>query len=83
MLLWSKIFGSRLGAEVLSLVRIQTPVVTGAAVRISMTFLDPKADVDSAFEVQKYAERRDDMGRTMFAVMASARRKIRERDAKK
>ncbi len=61
----------------------ECPVVNGAAVRISMPFLDPKTYDDSAFEVQKYAESRDDIGRTMFAVMANARRKILERESKR
>ena len=59
------------------------PVVAGASLRISMTFLDPKSYDDGAFESMKYAERRDDIGRTFLAVMANARRKIQDRDSKK
>ena len=61
----------------------ECPVVPGASIRISMTFLDPKSYDDSVFESRKYAERRDDIGRTFLAVMANARRKIQERDSKK
>jgi arsenate reductase (thioredoxin) len=49
------------------------PFVKGAAVRISMPYLDPKIYDDSAFEAAKYAERRDDMGRLMLAVLMQAR----------
>ena len=59
------------------------PVVAGASIRISMTFLDPKAYDDGMFEKNKYAERRDDVGRTFLAVMANARRRIQERDSQK
>jgi hypothetical protein len=41
------------------------PNVAGAAIRISMPYLDPKLYDDSAFESAKYAERRDDIGRTI------------------
>ncbi|MFO0924860.1 MAG: hypothetical protein U0905_20530 [Pirellulales bacterium] len=54
----------------------ECPVVSGAAIRISMTFLDPKTYDDGLFEPKKYAERRDDIGRTFLAVMAQARSKI-------
>jgi arsenate reductase (thioredoxin) len=57
------------------------PHIAGAAYRISMTFLDPKAFDDSRFETQKYAERRDDIGRTFLAVMANARRKLHHKTA--
>lgn len=52
----------------------ECPMVSGAALRVSMTFLDPKWFDDGEFEPAKYAERRDDIGRTMLAVMAKARR---------
>ena len=61
----------------------ECPVVPGASIRISMTFLDPKSYDDGVFESRKYAERRDDIGRTFLAVMANARRKIQDRDSKK
>jgi hypothetical protein len=60
----------------------ECPVVAGASIRISMTFLDPKSYDDGAFESKKYAERRDDIGRTFLAVMATARRKIQDRDSR-
>jgi arsenate reductase len=53
------------------------PVVTGAVVRISMPYLDPKIYDGSAFETAKYAERRDDMGRLMLATMMQARHRLR------
>jgi arsenate reductase (thioredoxin) len=53
--------------------------VPGAALRLSMTFIDPKLYDDGNLETKKYAERRDDIGRTMLAVMAIARRRIQER----
>lgn len=52
------------------------PVVPGASLRISMIFLDPKSFDDGLYEGRKYAERRDDIGRTFLAVMANANRKI-------
>lgn len=52
------------------------PVVPGAAIRLPLKFLDPKSFDDSTFESSKYAERRDDIGRTIFAVMAEARRRL-------
>ena len=52
------------------------PFVKGAAVRVSMPYLDPKIYDGSAYESAKYAERRDDMGRLMLAVMMQARRGI-------
>lgn len=54
----------------------ECPIVTGASIRISMTFLDPKSYDDGFYESRKYAERRDDIGRTFLAVMANARSKI-------
>ncbi|MBL8855994.1 MAG: hypothetical protein JNK57_18655 [Planctomycetaceae bacterium] len=52
------------------------PQVASADLRVSLTFLDPKVFDESRFETFKYAERRDDIGRTFLAVMANARRKI-------
>ncbi len=52
------------------------PFVKGAALRLSMPFLDPKTYDGGAFESAKYAERRDDIGRVMLSVMLQARREI-------
>jgi hypothetical protein len=52
------------------------PNVAGAAVRISAPFLDPKTYDDGAYETAKYAERRDDLGRLMLAVMMQARHRL-------
>ncbi|HUY92347.1 MAG TPA: hypothetical protein VMV10_26635 [Pirellulales bacterium] len=52
------------------------PIVEGASRRISMPYLDPKAYDGGEYESAKYAERRDDMGRLMLAVMLKARRKL-------
>ena len=43
------------------------PFVKGAALRVSMPYLDPKIYDDSGFEAAKYAERRDDIGRLMLS----------------
>jgi hypothetical protein len=45
-------------------------------VRIAMPYLDPRLYDDSEFEARKYAERRDDIGRLMLAVMMQARRQL-------
>jgi arsenate reductase (thioredoxin) len=50
------------------------PFVKGATLRVSMPYLDPKIYDGSAYESAKYAERRDDMGRVLLAVMMQARR---------
>jgi hypothetical protein len=50
--------------------------VKGSALRISMTYLDPKIYDDSAYETARYAERRDDMGRLMLAVMMQSRQRL-------
>jgi hypothetical protein len=55
------------------------PFVRGAALRVSMPYLDPKIYDGSAFEAAKYAERRDDMGRLMLSVMMQARLADRKR----
>lgn len=52
------------------------PNVIGASRRISMPYLDPKVYDGSEYESAKYAERRDDIGRLMLAVMLKARRKL-------
>jgi hypothetical protein len=52
------------------------PVVRGSALRVSVPYLDPKIYDGGAFEAAKYAERRDDMGRLMLAVMMQARQQI-------
>ncbi|MGB2607564.1 MAG: hypothetical protein WBC80_01230 [Isosphaeraceae bacterium] len=52
------------------------PFVKGAALRVSMPYLDPKIYDGGAYEAAKYAERRDDMGRLMLAVMMQARQHI-------
>jgi len=49
------------------------PVVKGAALRVSMPYLDPKIYDDGAYESAKYAERRDDIGRLMLSVFAQVR----------
>ncbi len=54
------------------------PVVQGAALRVSMPYLDPKAYDDSPFEAAKYAERRDDIGRWMMSVMSQVRRTLKQ-----
>jgi arsenate reductase (thioredoxin) len=48
------------------------PFVKGAAVRVSMPYLDPKIYDGGSYESAKYAERRDDMGRLMLSVMMQA-----------
>jgi arsenate reductase len=52
------------------------PLVKGAAVRVSMPFLDPKIYDGGAFEEAKYTERRDDMARVMLSVMLQARKRL-------
>ncbi len=54
----------------------ECPLVKGAALRVSMPYLDPKSYDGGAYEGAKYAERRDDMGRLMLAVMMQARQRI-------
>jgi arsenate reductase len=50
------------------------PFVKGAALRVSMPYLDPKIYDGGVFETAKYAERRDDVGRLMLSVVMQARR---------
>jgi hypothetical protein len=52
------------------------PVVRGAALRISMPYLDPKIYDDGAYETLKYAERRDDIGRLVLCVMMQVRNRL-------
>lgn len=54
----------------------ECPAVAGASIRIPMPYLDPKMYDDSPYESAKYAERRDDLGRLMLAVMLKARRQL-------
>jgi arsenate reductase (thioredoxin) len=56
------------------------PFVKGADLRVSMPYLDPKIYDGSAFESAKYAERRDDIGRLLLAVMMQARKRIAAAD---
>ena len=49
------------------------PFVKGAALRLSMPYLDPKIYDGGAYESAKYAERRNDIGRLMLSVMVQAR----------
>jgi hypothetical protein len=55
------------------------PVVKGAALRVSMPYLDPKIYDDGAYEAIKYAERRDDIGRLMLGVMMQVRNRLASR----
>ncbi len=52
------------------------PLVKSAAPRVSMPYLDPTIHDSGAYELAKYAERRDDMERLMLAVMMQARASI-------
>ncbi len=52
------------------------PFVKGAALRVSMPYLDPKIYDGGAYETAKYAERRDDIGRLMLAAMMQARQRM-------
>jgi hypothetical protein len=54
------------------------PIVKGAAVRISMPYLDPKIYDDSVYEAQKYTERRDDIGRLMLCVLMQVRNRLNQ-----
>lgn len=58
------------------------PQVAGAAIRIAVTFADPKAFDGAAIEAGKYAERRDDIGRFMLNALLRARRQLDEAGAK-
>ncbi len=52
------------------------PLVRGATARIPMPYLDPKIYDDSIYEAAKYAERRDDIGRLMLAVLMQVRNRL-------
>jgi hypothetical protein len=52
------------------------PIVAGASLRVSLPYLDPKIYDGSAFEAAKYAERRDDLGRLMLAIVMQARQRL-------
>ena len=54
------------------------PLVKGAAVRVSMPYLDPKIYDDGTYESKKYAERRDDIGRLMLSVMMQVRNHLNQ-----
>ncbi len=54
------------------------PLVKGAAVRIAMPYLDPKIYDHSVYESQKYAERRDDIGRLMLSVMMQVKNRLNQ-----
>lgn len=58
------------------------PFVKGAALRLSMPFLDPKTYDGGSFESAKYAERRDDIGRVMLATLLQARSEIASKSRK-
>lgn len=55
------------------------PFVKGAALRVSMPYLDPRIYDDGAYESIKYAERRDDIGRLMLGVMMQVRNRLASR----
>ncbi len=52
------------------------PTIKGAVRRVSMPYLDPKLYDGTEFEARKYAERRDDIGRLMLAVMLQVRLRL-------
>ncbi len=52
------------------------PFVKGAALRVSMPYLDPKIYDGGAYESAKYAERCDDIGRLLLSVMLQARKRV-------
>jgi len=60
----------------------ECPYVKGAELRVSMPYLDPKIYDGSSYESTKYAERRDDLGRAMLAVMLDVRRRLNEKNLK-
>ena len=59
------------------------PFVKGATLRVSVPYLDPKIYDDGAYEAAKYAERRDDIGRLMLAVMVQARGDLASKESSK
>jgi arsenate reductase len=46
-----------------------------------MPYLDPKVYDDGAYEIAKYAERRDDIGRLMLSVMMQARGELASKES--
>jgi len=52
------------------------PIIKGAALRLSLPFSDPKQFDNTDVESQKYAERRDDIGRVMLAAVMQARNRV-------
>lgn len=52
------------------------PLVKGAALRVSLPYLDPKIFDGDPLEAGKYAERRDDMGRLMLSALMQARQRL-------
>ena len=52
------------------------PFVKGSVLRVSMPYLDPKIYDGGSLETEKYAERRDDMGRLMLSTMMQARQRL-------
>ncbi len=52
------------------------PVVSGASIRISMPFPDPKAADDTPRESEQYATSRDALGRIMLAALSAASDRI-------
>lgn len=54
------------------------PLVKGASARISMPFFDPKVYDGTAYEEEKYDERRDDIGRVLLSALTQARRGLIE-----
>ncbi len=59
------------------------PFVKDATLRVSMPYLDPKIYDGGAYEATKYAERRDDIGRLMLAVMVQARGQLASKGSSK
>ena len=56
------------------------PLVMGASLRLPMPFEDPKDFDELPSEGEKYAERRDDIGRVMLSVMNQARELLAARE---
>lgn len=55
------------------------PVVSGAALRVSMPFPDPKIHDGTEFEAAGYRERRDEIGRLMLGALQQARQRLTEK----
>ncbi|QDV38923.1 low molecular weight phosphatase family protein [Tautonia plasticadhaerens] len=52
------------------------PVVTGASLRLSIPFADPKEADDTPEEASRYAERRDDLARLMARALSRAKERL-------